>query len=134
MKKPKIRKLNLPEIPENIKEIVNRSFTVLLVVFLLVLLIEEIFPNTIQRYINPNYLMVVVIALGIPSVLWTKEESKKKEDVTRKDYCLMGLFSLAGFGILFYKLREFPLGIVISLVGGVLIFLLSYLVLNDDED
>lgn len=123
----------LPEIPDNIKQIINQSFTVLLVVFLLVILIEEIFPNTIQRYINSNYLLVVVIALGIPSVLWSEEKPNKKQPITRKDYLLMTFFGLAGFGILFYKLRTFPMGIVISLVGGVLIILLSCLVLNEEE-
>jgi len=122
----------LPQIPETVKRVISQSFTSLLVIFLLILLVEEIFPNTVQRYINPNYMLIVVIALGIPSVLWSEEKPKKKRPITRQDYILMGAFSLAGFGILYYKLRTFPLGIVISIVGGVLIFLLSYLVLEEE--
>jgi hypothetical protein len=123
--------MKLPKIPDTVKRVVSQSFTALLVIFMLILLVEEVFPNTIQRYINPNYMLIVVIALGIPSVLWSEEKPKKKQPITRQDYILMGAFSLTGFGILYYKLQAFPLGIVISIVGGVLIFLLSYLVLEE---
>ncbi|MBU5690356.1 MAG: hypothetical protein KQA35_04510 [Candidatus Aenigmarchaeota archaeon] len=121
------------EIPQTVKESVIQSFNYLLILFLLFLLIEEIWPNTLKRYINPDYFMIAVIAIGIPAVLWHEDKPKPKEEITKKDYLLIALLSIAGFAILYYKLKSFPLGIFISIIGGILIFLLSYLVLTEDE-
>jgi len=114
-------------------EIINTAFQSLLVLYLVLLLAEQIWPNSVSGYLNLNYLLIIVIIAGVLSV-FTKQMSRKKEPVTKKDYIYITLLSIAGFIIIFIKTRELGwLSYIISIIAGILIFLLSYLVLTEDE-
>jgi len=106
----------------------------LLVSYLLLLLIEEIWPKSVTPYLNMNILLILVIITGAIAVLTQKEEEKIISKPTRKDYLLIGILGLAGAGIIFYKTKEIGwLSYIISAISGILIILLSCLVINEEE-
>ncbi len=117
-----------------ISKIINNLFQTFLVTYLLLLLIEQIWANSVSLYLNLNYILIIVIVFGIGSV-FTKQEEKKQEPVTELDYIYISLLSIIGTIIIFIKTKELGyLSYLISIIAGILIFLLSYLVLNDDEE
>ena len=114
---------------------INKAlFEQLLVSYLLLLLIEEIWTKSVTPYLNMNILLVLVIITGAIAVLTQKEEEKVISEPTRKDYLLIGILGIAGAGIIFYKTKEIGwLSYIISAVSGILIILLSCLVINEEE-
>lgn len=115
-------------------ELINHIFQMLLVLYLILLLVEQIWQYSVSMYLNLNYLLIIVIIAGIFSV-FTKQKPKKKEPITWKDYIYITLLSIAGFIIIFIKTQELGwLSYIISIIAGILIFLLSCLVLEEDEE
>ncbi len=115
-------------------EIINLMFQSLLVLYLVLLLAEQIWPSSVSWYLNLNYLLIFVVIAGILSV-FTKQKPQKKERITKKDYIYISILSIAGFIIIFIKTQELGwLSYVISIIAGILIFLLSYLVLEEEEN
>ena len=115
-------------------DIINMTFQSLLVLYLILLLAEQIWPNSVSWYLNLNFLLICVIIAGILST-FTEQKKQKKEKITKKDYIYISILSIAGFIIIFIKTRELGwLSYIISIIAGILIFLLSYLVLEEDEN
>jgi uncharacterized membrane protein len=115
-------------------EIVNHLFQTLLVTYLVLLLIEQVWSGRVSSYLNLNYLLVVVIVAGIVDVF--SEKSEVKSERARKiDYAFAVLLGVIGFGIIKYKTVELGwLSWVISAIAGALIILLSWLVLEEDNE
>ena len=114
--------------------IINHAFQILLVTYLLLLLIEQIWTGIVSVYFNLNYLLIIVIVSGILDV-FSEHPKKEKENVNKKDYVFVIILGLAGFFII--KLKTSTLGWLswlISIIAGILIILLSFLVLEEDED
>ena len=113
--------------------IVNNLFQTLLICYLLLLLIEQIFEGFVSFYLNLNYLLIVLIIVGIIDV-FSEHEEKKKEVMKPRDYVFIALLGILGFSILKYKTADLGLlSWVISSIAGILIILLSLLVLEEDE-
>lgn len=107
-------------------ELINQIFQMLLVLYLVLLLIEQVWQYSVSMYINLNYLLILVIIAGILSV-FTKQKRKKKEPITWKDHAYIIILSITGIIIIFIKTQELGwLSYVISIIAGILIFLLSY--------
>jgi len=116
----------------NKAEIVNHLFQTLLVTYLLLLLIEQIWSGFVSTYLNLNYLLVLTILVGILDVF--SEHKKKEEKATKKDKILIYVLGILGFVIIKYKTTELGyLSWIISIIAGILIILLSLLVLEDQE-
>lgn len=114
-------------------EIINRSFQIILVTYLVLLLIEQIWIGMVSFYLNLNYLLIVVIALGILDV-FSEHKPIKKEKVSKRDYLFISLLGITGFVIIKFKTGQLGwLSWVISVIAGILIILLSLLVLEEDE-
>ena len=119
---------------KKLSKIINSLFQTFLVVYLVLLLTEQIWINSVSLYLNLNYLLIIVIIFGIFSV-FTKQEPVKKEPVTSLDRLYITFLSIIGTIIIFIKTKELGwLSYIISIIAGILIFLLSYLVLNEDEE
>ena len=99
---------------------INKAlFEQLLVSYLLLLLIEEIWTKSVTPYLNMNILLILVIITGAVAVLTQKEEQKVISEPTRKDYLLIGILGLAGAGIIFYKTKEIGwLSYIISAISA----------------
>ena len=115
------------------KGFARKSFEVLLVFYLLLLLINEFKPLWIAS-INLNYVLIAVIILGITSVLFSNPK-KKQQKPTKKDYVFIIALGIVGTALIFIKTRELGwLSYIISIIAGILIILLSILVLEEDEN
>jgi len=115
-------------------------FSVILVTYLLLLLLETIWEGFVSSYFNLNSFLTIILIIGIIAVLTGKEDheiEKEKETITTKEYIFIICAGILGSGIIYYKIQETGgLSYVISAIAGILIILLSILVLEgeDDED
>ena len=114
--------------------LINHLFQNLLVVYLILLLIEQIFSGFVSTYLNLNYLLVGVILAGILDV-FSEHPIYRKQEITWKDYTFIIILGILGFAIIKYKTSSLGwLSWLISIVAGILIILLSILVLQEDEN
>lgn len=144
-------------IKEDFARIINYVFNSLLVVYLILLLFNQLFSWDTNNVLSLNYLLILVIVFGIIFVFTNKEEKldedealkikrRKKgaieykmesySDILSKDYTWL-VYVLGIIGFLIIKLKTYSLGWlswVISIVAGILIILLSLLILEEDED
>ncbi len=113
---------------------INHLFQVLLVTYLVLLLVEELWSGTVSNYLNLNYMLVIVIVLGILDVFSEQQRVENKE-ATKKDYIFILLLAIAGFFIIKVKTAQLGwLSWLISIIAGILIFLLSILVLEEKDN
>jgi uncharacterized membrane protein len=113
-------------------ELVNYLFQTLLVTYLVLLLIEQIWSGIVSVYLNLNYLLVGVIVIGIIDV-FSEHTEKRQDQVTKKDYIFIAVLGILGFVIIKYKTASLGwLSWVISIIAGILIVLLSLLVLEEN--
>ena len=114
-------------------EVINHLFQTLLITYLVLLLVEEIWKGIISNYLNLNYLLIIDIIVGILDVFSEHKEKIIKEKATKKDYFFVFALGIIGFVII--KLKTVDLGWlswVISIIAGILIILLSLLILEED--
>jgi hypothetical protein len=117
--------------------LINQLFITLLAVYLLLLLLETIFPESVSRFLNLNYLLLAVIASGIVTTLTLKDTGNEKEGrrLTGYNIIILVCIGLGGAALIWYQTQEIGwLSYVISLAGGVLIVLLSLLIWKKDEE
>lgn len=113
---------------------IKHLFQVLLVTYLILLLVEELFTGSVSLYLNLNYLLIIVIVVGILDVFSDAPKIEEKP-VTKKDYLFVLILGVLGFFIIKYKTDTLGwLSWVISIIAGILITLLSILVLEDNEN
>ncbi|MBS3165877.1 hypothetical protein J4444_02025 [Candidatus Woesearchaeota archaeon] len=114
--------------------LVNHLFQTLLVTYLILLLIEQIWAGVVSVYLNLNYLLVAVIIAGILDVL-SEQPERKKEIVKKMDYVFILILGILGFIIIKYKTATLGwLSWLISIIAGTLIVLLSLLVLEEEDE
>lgn len=115
-------------------DLVNHLFQILLVTYLILLLVEQVFSGSISVYLNLNWLLLVVIIAGILDV-FSEHHIIMNKKPTKKDYLFIYALGILGFLIIKYKTFQLGwLSWVISIVAGILIILLSILVLDDEEE
>lgn len=112
-------------------ELVNHAFQILLVTYLILLLIEQVWTGVVSTYLNINYLLIIVILVGILDVFSEHHTVSKK--TTKKDYLFVFALGVIGTIIIKYKTQTLgTLSWIISIIAGILIILLSILVLEDE--
>ena len=115
-------------------EIVNHLFQTLLVTYLLLLLIEQLWKGVVSVYLNLNYLLIAVIIVGMIDV-FSEVPRRKPERVQRRDYWFVFVLGVLGFAIIKFKTSDLGwLSWVISSIAGALIILLSLLVLEEKDE
>jgi hypothetical protein len=117
--------------------LIQQLFITLLTTYLLLLLLENIFPESVSRFFNLNHLLTAVIACGIVTVLTLKDTRKDREEmpVTRSYIITFIGMGLGGAALIWYQTQEigWP-SYVVSLAGGGLIILLSLLIWKKDGE
>jgi len=115
-------------------ELVQHLFQTLLVTYLLLLLIEQIYIGFVSTYLNLNYLLIITIVAGILDV-FTERKKTKKEKPKRSDYFLIYTLGILGTIIIKFKTTELGyLSWIISIIAGILIILLSHLILEEEDE
>ena len=118
----------------NTADIINYLFQALLVSYLILLLIEQIWIESVSLYLNLNYLLIAVIIIGVLDV-FSEHAKPKKEKPRWGDYLFISILGILGFIIIKLKTGELGwLSWLISIIAGILIILLSILVLEDEEE
>ena len=114
--------------------LVNHLFQILLVTYLVLLLVEQIWTGMVSVYFNLNYLLIIVIISGILDVF--SEHKKIPYKKPRPwDYIFIIILGVLGFLIIKYKTASLGwLSWLISIIAGILIILLSILVLEEDDE
>ncbi len=130
---------------------INRVFVGFLIIYLVLLLLDQMFDGGVNYYLNLNQVLIFVIILGILDVFsehykvndkyglkgfsLTRVLNEGKEQVSKRDYYLVYGLGVLGFAII--KWKTFKLGWLswaIAIIAGILIVLLSILILEEDED
>ena len=115
-------------------ELVNYTFQILLVTYLVLLLVEQVWPGVVSVYLNLNYFLIFVILSGILDV-FSEHEKKAEQEANWKDYSFVFVLGILGFVIIKYKTFELGwLSWLISVIAGILIILLSVLVLEENNE
>ena len=112
------------------RELVQTLFQMLLITYLMLILLETIFEGSVSSYINMNYLLIIIIVVGVVAVLMEpiKAENIERKHLNRKSIFLMFCAGIVGATIIWYKTQGIGwLAYVVSTGGGVLILLLPML-------
>lgn len=122
----------------NNAEIVNYLFQSLLVTYLVLLLVEQLWEGVVSVYLNLNYLLIAVIVVGVIDVFSDKPHKAPNFYHSRKkdlDYWFIFVLGILGFFIIKFKTADLGwLSWIISLIAGALIFLLSALILEEKDE
>ncbi len=123
-------------IAEYVKHIVSNVFQFLLFAFLLILLAKEFYPKIINSYVNINWFMIIVIILGAISIIFPPKKENKEEGKPKKsDFVLIIFLGVIGAILIYLKLRNLGwISYVISILGGFIIIILSWLLLTEKDN
>jgi hypothetical protein len=121
----------------NIIKLNHELFSTLLVTYLILLLIENIWETSVSAHLNLNYMLIITILSGVITALTTKEEDVPEPEsvkTTTTEYLFILLAGLAGAVIIWYKTQEIgKISYIISILSGILIVMLSIIVMEEDE-
>jgi glycerol uptake facilitator-like aquaporin len=118
-------------------EFLRHLFLPALVTFLLLLLIDAVFPESVSRYINLNYWLIAVIVTGIIAVLSGTETGTERNESRsiRGDIIPIICFGVVGAAVVWYQTRDLGwLSYVISPVAGILIVLLTLIIWQGPDE
>ncbi|MFA5173555.1 MAG: hypothetical protein WC438_00050 [Candidatus Pacearchaeota archaeon] len=124
---------------EHLRHIFSYVFQTLLILFLVTLLTREFYPDFIDSLININWFMLAVIIIGAISILFPPKQREFSFDLqrnpTKKDLYLIIFLGILGAVIIFLKLKTLGwISYLISMLGGIIIILLSWLILTEKEE
>ncbi len=117
-----------------LSELCSGLFNSLLLTFLLLLLIDNIWNNSVSRNLNLNYLMVIVFIFGIISLYSNRTETGEITAATKKEYITTAGIGILGMIIIWSKINYMGfISYPIAIISGILIVLLSFLMLEDND-
>lgn len=137
---------------KNIAEIIGKTARYLLILFIGLLFIKIYFPGVVRyRYISLFF--IITIAILIAAILlekkflperykeYAEEEVEEKDNGTKikkvEEILYIAAISILGMVLIYYalflnyKLLPFPLLLLLSVTGGVLIWFLSYEIMKE---
>lgn len=127
-------------IPDKYKEIAGvvceEVFQIMLSGYLVFLLIDTVAEGLITNYVNLNILLVIIIISEIGMSAFPVKRSKINEELNEDQrFTLSFVASLITVLIIYYKTKNLGnISLPVSLVSGVLVFLLSKLTLNEKTE
>ncbi|MFW5704387.1 MAG: hypothetical protein ACOCXG_00965 [Nanoarchaeota archaeon] len=113
------------------RELMKLLFESSLVIYLMLLVLNE-FSKVI--FVNLNVFLGLVIVLGVISIL-NEPKSKREDRILKKDYVLGVVLGIVGGVLIFVKTKELGwLSVIISIISVVLIILVSFLILEEEDE
>jgi hypothetical protein len=110
-------------------------FQVSLLVYLIILLVENFQKGIISDFLNLNWILGIVIISGIIMILFNKEGDGKLNDdkpVGKKGLILLIILALISASLIFVKIKDLGwLAWIVSILGGLIIFFISYFISNE---
>ena len=110
-----------------------------LILYLVLFLIENIFPGVISREFSLNYLLIPVLIFGVLSSVFPETENPPTlenygEATKKSDIFLSFVLSIIGAGLIYYKVDLiFNLRLIIACISGLLILMMSLLVILPED-
>lgn len=109
-------------------------FSYTLLAYLVLFLLENVFPGFVSNTFDPNLLLIPVVILGIASA-FAPEKKKKNEPPTLKDLITVVIMTVLSGVIIYYKTKELgATALVISIVGALLVLLVATALLFAPEE
>src|SRR3989338_7720492 len=122
------------------KELIADIFKISLLSYLVFYLIEDFFPGFVSGFFSMNILLGIVAGSGVFTVVSQKEESKEgegkesKNKIRARDIVFIVILSIIAGGLIYIKTKDLgKLGLVISIISGIIILLMSILLLTEEE-
>ena len=118
-------------------QLLSNLFQASFIIYLISLLIEEFISGFVTRWIKVDYLLYLVLFLGGLTLLTVNDKYHSNKRLIRIN--LPHYFTLAGLailsaGLIWYKLKDLGLiSYAISILSGLIIFVISLLILRNDE-
>gem|GEM_PF-1773905 len=113
--------------------ILQDSFGVLLVIYLLLLLADTIWEKSVSSLLNMNIMMIIVIIFAV-IVTFTQPEIKEEPEHRKygKKFTIFSVcIGIVGAIIIWYKTNEIGwLSCLVSIIGGAMITLVSIIVMD----
>ena len=125
---------------KTVKELIAEIFKISLLSYLIFYLIEDFFPGFVSGFFGINILLGMVGGSGVFTVVSQKEESKEgegkevKNKIRARDIVFIVILSIIAGGLIYIKTKDLgKLGLVISIISGIIILLMSILLLTEEE-
>lgn len=112
----------------------GKIFSILLIVYLTLLLVEQFFKNLFKQIFNLNVILIMLIVSGsfYAISIREKEIEKQKYEIKRKDIIFIILLVIIGSVLIWIRTKEYGLiSYYISIISGFFIIILSYYVLKE---
>ncbi|XOU94782.1 MAG: hypothetical protein ACNFW9_01815 [Candidatus Kerfeldbacteria bacterium] len=120
---------------QGVKEIVNEIFKVSLISYFLFLLIESANPGFVEGYFNLTILIYVVICTGLISLIFKEEDIEIVNTKYKVSDWLMIIFiGICAMIFIYFQIEDLGnLSYYISILAGIIIILVSFFLLNDND-
>ena len=113
--------------------IIRDIFPYILILYLILFLLENLFTGFVSNNIDLNNVLVVVLFLGFLSVFAPIQEQKEEPHQKNDLYLIVGLV-IAAFFILFFKMKDPGIEeFIIAFGSGILVAILSAIVLYSSD-
>ncbi|MFC1948305.1 hypothetical protein ACFLXY_10355 [Chloroflexota bacterium] len=116
-------------------QVICYCFTISLITYLLLLLIETIWEKSVSGHFNMNILMIVVIIFAIIVTLTQPDikEEGEHEKPSKKSTIFSVCIGIGGVIIIWYKTNEIGwLSYLVSIIGGSMITLISLMIMREN--
>lgn len=119
----------------NSTSIVSDIFQVSLISYLVLLLIEEFASGFATNFLNINWLLGIIVVSGVLTIIFYQEDKQQEtRQVKWWDYLLIVLLGISAGIIIFWQMQDLEwIAIVISIFSGLIIILISYFLINEDN-
>jgi hypothetical protein len=117
--------------------ILDQVFQNILIIYLVLILVEQLLPEQYNIHINLNYILIIYLILGICLLILKKCNCKCRENVKYNviiDLLYIYILSLFGGIIILNKTVKFGiLGYLITIAVVSIIFFYSYLMIKHED-
>jgi len=113
----------------------EKFFMIFLIIYLFLLLIEQIWLKNLKEYIDLNNILIFLIISGIIYSLSIRKEkvAAKKFKLTGKDIVLIIIFGIIGSYLIWLRIKEWEIiSYFISISLGIFIICFLYLFLKNE--
>jgi len=105
-------------------------FPFALVLYLILFLLENVFPGFVNNVFDINYFLIPVLLFGFLAAFANKDEDENEKKPTRWDFMLIAGLVALSFVILLYKTADLKwMGFLISLISSLLIAFISLIII-----
>ena len=113
----------------------GKIFSILLIVYIILLFIEQFFKNPFKQFFNLNVVFTMLIISGSFYAISNKEKEIEWQEyeIKRNDILFIILLGIIGSVLIWIRTKEYgPISYYISIVSGFFIIILLYYVLKGE--